>query len=109
MLTQLNTAFLGEGIDSTQLPLTMDSAYVSQERRERRHQRGCIDILMAGKGHYVFTIDAQQWEASTWKTVRMFAEPTGGIDGPSGRIWGDSPPCGSLMLCFFRTSTTRRS
>jgi hypothetical protein len=31
MLTQLKTAFLREGIDITQLPLTMDSAYVSQD------------------------------------------------------------------------------
>ena len=38
MLTQLKTAFLCEGIDITQLPLTMDSAYVSQELRERLHQ-----------------------------------------------------------------------
>src|SRR5437870_3641528 len=38
MLTQLKTAFLREGIDITQLPLTMDSAYVSQELRERLHQ-----------------------------------------------------------------------
>ena len=29
MLIQLKTAFLREGIDITQLPLTMDSAYVS--------------------------------------------------------------------------------
>src|SRR6266498_3296088 len=40
MLTQLKTAFLREGIDITQLPLTMDSAYVSQELRERLHQLG---------------------------------------------------------------------
>src|SRR5262249_15700171 len=44
MLTQLKTAFLREGIDITQLPLTMDSAYVSQELRERLHQLGFIDI-----------------------------------------------------------------
>src|SRR5260370_41985919 len=66
MLTQLKTAFLREGIDITQLPLTMDSAYVSQELRERLHQLGCIDIIIAGKGNDVFTIDAQKWEASTW-------------------------------------------
>src|SRR5262252_2756120 len=30
MLTQLQTAFLREGIDITQLPWTMDSAYVAQ-------------------------------------------------------------------------------
>src|SRR5256712_9924961 len=57
MLTQLKTAFLREGIDITQLPLTMDSAYVSQELRERLHQLGFIDIIIAGKGNYVFTID----------------------------------------------------
>jgi hypothetical protein len=38
MMTQLKTAFLREGIDITQLPLTMDSAYVSQELRERLPQ-----------------------------------------------------------------------
>jgi hypothetical protein len=88
MLTQLKTAFLREGIDITQLPLTMDSAYVSQELRARLHQLGCIDIIMAGKGNYVFTIDAQKWDASTWKKVLMFEEPTWGIDVPSCRLWG---------------------
>jgi len=107
MLTQLKTAFLREGIDITQLPLTMDSAYVSQERRARLHQLGFIDIIIAGKGNYVFTIDAQKWDASTWKKVLMLEEPTWGIDVPSCRIWGSSPTFGSLMLFFFRKSTTR--
>jgi hypothetical protein len=107
MLTPLKTALLRAGIDITQLPLTMDSAYVSQERRERLHQLGCIDIIIAGKGNYVFTIDGQQWEASTWKNVLMLEEPTWGIDVPSCRLRGYSPTCGSLMLFFFRTSTTR--
>src|SRR5713101_2213793 len=107
MLTQLKTAFLREGIDITQLPLTMDSAYVSQELRERLHQLGCIDIIIAGKGNDVFTIDAQKWDASTWKKVLMLEEPTWGIDVPSCRIWGSRPTFGSLMLFFFRKSTTR--
>jgi len=107
MLTQLKTAFLREGIDITQLPLTMDSAYVSQELRERLHQLGCIDIIIAGKGNYVFTIDGQKWDASTWKKVMMLEELTWGIDVPSCRIWGDSPTFGSLILFFFRKSTTR--
>jgi DDE family transposase len=107
MLTQLKTAFLCEGIDITQLPLTMDSAYVSQELRERLHQLGFIDIIIAGKGNYVFTIDAQKWDASTWKKVLMLEEPTWGIDVPSCRIWGYSPTFGSLILFFFRKSTTR--
>ena len=107
MLTQLKTAFLREGIDITQLPLTMDSAYVSQELRERLHQLGFVDIIIAGKGNYVFTIDAQKWDASTWKKVLMLEEPKWGIDVPSCRIWGDSPTFGSLILFFFRKSTTR--
>jgi hypothetical protein len=107
MLTQLKTAFLREGIDITQLPLTMDSAYVSQELRERLHQLGFIDIIIAGKGNYVFTIDGQKWDASTWKKVMMLEEPTWGIDVPSCRIRGYSPTFGSLILFFFRKSTTR--
>ena len=90
MLTQLQTAFLREGIDITQLPLTMDSAYVSQELGERLHQLGFIDIIMVGKGNYVFTIDGQKWDASTWKKVLMLEEPTWGIDVPSCRLWGSS-------------------
>lgn len=107
MLIQLKTAFLREGIDITQLPLTMDSAYVSQALRERLHQLGCIDIILAGKGNYVCTIDGQQWDASTWKKVLMLDEPTWGIDVPSCRIRGYRPTFGSLMLFFFRKSTTR--
>ena len=94
MLTQRKTAFLREGIDITQLPWTMDSAYVSQERRERRPQLGFLDIIIAGKGNDVLTIDGQKWEASTWKNVLMLAEPTWGIDVPSCRIWGSSPTLG---------------
>jgi hypothetical protein len=107
MLTQLKTEFLREGIDISQLPLTMDSAYVSQELRQRLHQLGFIDIIIAGKGNYVFTIDTQKWEASTWKKVLMLEEPKWGIDVPSCRLWGSSPTFGSLILFFFRKSTTR--
>jgi len=107
MLTQLKTAFLREGIDITQLPLTMDSAYVSQELRQRLHQLGFIDIIIAGKGNDVFTIDAQKWDASTWKKVLMLEEPKWGIDVPSCRLWGSSLTFRSLILFFFRKSTTR--
>ena len=85
----------------------MDSAYVSQALRERLHQLGFIDIIIAGKGNYVFTIDGQKWDASTWKKVLMLEEPTWGIDVPSCRIRGYSPTFGSLILFFFRKSTTR--
>src|SRR5215471_9115605 len=107
MLIQLKTAFLREGIAITQLPLTMDSAYVSQALRERLHQLGFLDIIIAGKGNYVLTIDGQKWDAATWKKVLMLEEPTWGIDVPSCRIQGHSPTFGSLILFFFRKSTTR--
>jgi hypothetical protein len=107
MLTQLKAEFLREGIDITQLPLTMDSAYVSQELRERLHELGFIDIIIAGKGNYVFTIEAQKGDASTWKKVLMLDEPKWGLDVPSCRIRGSSPTCGSLILFFFRKSARR--
>jgi hypothetical protein len=71
MLTQLKTAFLREGIDITQLPLTMDSAYVSQALRERLHQLGFSQIIIAGKGNYVFTIDDKKQDALTWNVSSL--------------------------------------
>ena len=107
MLTQLKTAFLREGIDITQLPLTMDSAYVSQELRERLHQLGFNQIIIAGKGNYVFTIDEKKQDALTWKKELTLEFPKWGIDVPSCRLWGYSPTFGLLILFFFRKSTTR--
>ena len=107
MLTQLKTAFLCEGIDITQLPLTMDSAYVSQELRESLHQLGFNQIIIAGKGNYVFTIDAKKQDALTWKKELTLESPKWGIDVPSCRLWGYSPTFGLLILFFFRKSTTR--
>jgi len=109
MLTQLKTALLREGMDIPQRPWTMDAASVAQARRARRHQLGLIDLLMAGKGHEVCTIDTQPWEASTWHKVLRCAEPTWGLDVPSCRIWGSRPTFGALRLGFVRTSTTRSS
>jgi DDE family transposase len=107
MLKQLKAEVHREGVDITQLPLTLDSAYVSQELRDRLHKLGFGKIIIAGKGNYVFTIDGQKWDASTWKKVLMLEEPKWGIDVPSCRLWGDSPTFGSLILFFFRKSTTR--
>ena len=107
MLSQLKTEFLREGMDITQLPLTMDSAYVSQDLRERLRELGFIDIIIAGKGNYVFTIEAQKWDAATWKKILMLEEPKWGIDVPSCRIRGFSPTFGSLILFFFGKTTTR--
>jgi hypothetical protein len=83
MLTQLKAEFHREGIDSTLLPLTLDSGYVSQELRNRLHQLGFSKIIIAGKGNDVFTIDGQKWDASTWKTVLLLEGDKWGID-----VWG---------------------
>jgi hypothetical protein len=42
-----------------------------------------------------------------WKKALILQAPTWGIDVPSRRIWGQSPTFGSLILFFFRQSTTR--
>jgi hypothetical protein len=107
MLTQLKDEFDREGIDITQLPLTMDSAFVSQELRQRLHQLGFTQIIIAGKGNYVFTLDGQKQQASAWKKDLTLQEPKWGIDVPSCRIWGHSPTFGPLILFFFQKSTTR--
>ena len=107
MLTQLKVEFYREGRDIPQLPLTLDSGYVSQELRLRLHQLGFSKIVIAGKGNYVFTIDGQKQEASTWKKVLILEEPKWGIDVPACRLWGDSPTFGTLLLFFFRKKTTR--
>ena len=88
MLKQLKAAFHRAGIDIIHIPLTLDAAYVSQELRNRLHQGGFRKIIIAGKGNYVFTIDGQKWDASTWKKVLMLEEPKWGIDVPSYRSWG---------------------
>ena len=107
MFTQLKVDFHCEGIDITQFPLTLDSGFVSEELKKRLHQLGFTQIIIAGKGNYVFTIDGQKQKASAWKKDLTLQEPTWGIDVPSCRIWGHSPTFGSLTLFFFQKSTTR--
>jgi len=107
MLQQLKDEFHREGVDITALPLTFDSGYVSQELRNRLHGLGFSKILIAGKGNYVFTIEDQKWDASTWKKILVLDEPKWGIDVPSYRTWAYSPTFGLLILLFFRKSTTR--
>ena len=107
MLTQLKAEFQREGIEITQLPLTLDSGYVSQELRLRLHRIGFRKIIIAGKGNYVFTIQGEKHDASTWKKELVLQDAQWGIDVPSCRVWGYSPTFGSVVLFFFRKTTTR--
>ena len=96
-----------EGMDLTPFALTLDSAYVSHELSARLHQLGFSKIIIAGKRNYVFTIKGQKHDAATWKKVLRLKEGQWGIDVPSCRVWGQSPTFGSVILFFFRKSTTR--
>ena len=107
MFRQLKEDFNREGIDITQFPLTLDSGFVSEELKQRLHQLGFTQIIIAGKGNYVFTINGQKQPASAWKKELTLQEPKWGIDVPSCRIRGQSPTFGSLVLFFFQKSTTR--
>src|SRR5213596_1960252 len=80
-----------EGIDLTQVPLTMDSWFVSQPLRQRLHALGFTKIIIAGKSNYTFTIDGKKQDAAQWKKALVLHEPTWGIDVPSCRVHAQSP------------------
>jgi hypothetical protein len=107
MFARLKAEFACEGIDLTQLPLTMDSWFVSQPLRERLLRLGFTKIIIAGKSNYTFTIAGKKQDASQWKKALVLHDPTWGIDVPSCRVQGHSPTFGSITLFFFQKSTTR--
>ncbi len=107
MFTQLKADFNREWIDITKFPLTLDSGFVSEELKQRLHKLGFTQIIIAGKGNYVFTMKDKKQKASAWKKDLNLQESKWGIDVPSCRIRGHSPTFGSLILFFFQKSTTR--
>jgi hypothetical protein len=107
MFKRLKAEFHREGIDLTQIPLTMDSWFVSQHLRQRLHDLGFTKIIIAGKSNYTFTIDGKHQKSSQWKKELVLHDPTWGIDVPSCRVHAQSPTFGSLILFFFQKSTTR--
>ena len=107
MFTQLKADFNHEGVDITKFPLTLDSGFVSEELKQRLHKLGFTQIIIAGKGNYVFTVKDKKQKASSWKKDLNLQESKWGIDVPSCRIRGHSPTFGSLILFFFQKSTTR--
>ena len=107
MLAQLQAEFLRYAIDITQIPLTLDSWFVSEPLRQRLYTLGFTKSIIAGKGHYTFTINKRKQQASAWKKELMFHPPTWGIDVPSCRLSAYNPTFGSVILFFFQKSTTR--
>lgn len=107
MFARLKAEFYREGIDLTQIPLTMDSWFVSQPLRKRLYDLGFTKIIIAGKSNYTFTMDGKHQKSSQWKKEIVLHDPTWGIDVPSRRVHAQSPTFGSLILFFFQKSTTR--
>ena len=64
MLTQLKEAFRRYDIDLTQMPLTLDSWFVSEPLRHELYGLGFEKIIIAGKGNYTFTINNRKQKAS---------------------------------------------
>jgi len=107
MLAQLKDEFERYEIDITQIPLTLDSWFVSEPLRPQLYALGFDHLIIAGKGHYTFTINNRKQPASVWKKELTLEPPKCGIDVPSCRICAYNPAFGSLILLFFQKSTTR--
>jgi hypothetical protein len=87
MFSQLKEDFNREGIDITQFPLTLDSGFVSEELKQRLCQLGFTQIIIAGKGNYVFTINGQKQQASAWKKSSPYKSPNGGLMSRRSASW----------------------
>jgi hypothetical protein len=107
MLAQLKDEFLRHDIAITQIPLTLDSWFVSEPLRQRLYKLGLTKIIIAGKSNYTFTINNRKQQASMWKKELRLSPPTWGIDVPSCRLCAYNPTFGSVILFFFQKSTTR--
>jgi hypothetical protein len=107
MLSQLKDEFSRYDIDITQIPLTLDSWFVSESLRQRLYDLGFTKIIIAGKGNYTFTIQNRKQKASAWKKELTLNPSQWGIDVPSRRIYANNPTFGSVILFSFQKSTTR--
>ena len=106
MLKSLKKEFEKYEIDITQIPITMDSWFASQELKKNLHSIGFEKIIVAGKGNYVFNLKDLKKKASVWKKEIELTSGLWGIDVPSCRIKGKSPTFGDVVLFFFEKSTT---
>ena len=107
MLAQLKEEFMRYDIDITQIPLTLDSWFVSEPLRQCLYELGFTKIIIAGKGNYTFTIEGKKQKASEWKKELVLEPPKWGIDVPSSRVDAVNPTFGPVTLFFFQKSTTR--
>ncbi len=102
MLTRLKEEFSQHDIDITTIPLTMDSWYAHEPLKQKLHQLGFSQIVVVGKGNYVFDDGQVQYTASQWKKEIEYDSTLWGIEVPAQRKTLSSPTFGVLNLLFFR-------
>lgn len=107
MLTRLKEECAREGIDLTEIPITMDSWFVSHELLQALYDLGFTNVIIAGKSNYVLTIQGIRQRASVWKKTLELDENAWGIDVPALRVKAENPTFGAVVVLFYRKSTTR--
>ncbi len=107
MLTRLKEELVKHDIDITTIPITMDSWYVSEPLKRKLHQLGFRNIVVVGKGNYVFDDGEVKSTASQWKKEIEYDSKHWGIDVPAQRKTLLNPTFGVVNLLFFQKSTTR--
>ncbi len=106
VMTVLKEEFGKHGIYITQLPVTMDSWFVSEELKQKLCGIGFHKTVIAGKGNYVFDIKNKKQKASFWKKEVVLISGQWAADVPSCRVKAESPAFGETVLFFFQKSTT---
>ena len=107
MLTRLKKEFANHNIDITNIPITMDSWYVSEPLKQQLYQLGFKKIVVVGKGNYVFKGDEFKGSASQWKQRVEYEKNSWGIDVPAQRKTLFNNTFGQVNLLFFQKSSTR--
>lgn len=109
MLALLIEEFAKEGIDITDIPITMDSWFASNDLREKLYELGFTKIIVAGKGNFVFVIDDVKKSAAEWKKTIAYETDVWGVDDdlPCKRTIAYSPTFGLIALFFYQKSNSR--
>lgn len=106
MLKLLIEEFAKEGVDLTAFPITLDSWFVSDDLKQELYKLGFYEIIVAGKGNYIFTINEKKQKASAWKKESVLSKDQWGIDVPSLRVKAYSPTFGDIVIFFYEKKTT---
>jgi hypothetical protein len=107
MLNRLKKEFTAVDVTITEIPITLDSWFVSDEMKQSLRELGFTKIIIAGKGNYVFTIGKEKHRASVWKQLLVLKTSLWGIDVAACRVKAVSPTFGEIVVFFYRKSTTR--